>query len=212
MSLLLDAIKRGDLPAVESALKTDSTLVNQRDENGVSPMLIALYYGKTALIPTLLAAKPTLDIFDAAALGDEAVLDSLLKVDPTAANAVARDGFQPLGLAAFLGHLGCVQRLLSAGSEVNSASRNNQQVMPLHSAVAANSLEIVRRLLEHGADVNAVQADGFTPLHGAAHNGNREMVELLLKYGADKTARTSGGKTPAEMVPEEASNVPGLLR
>jgi ankyrin repeat protein len=67
--------------------------------------------------------------------------------------------------------------------------------MPLHSAVAGQHLAISQLLIEHGADVNAVQADDFTPLQEAAQNGQIAMIDLLLDHGADCHAANQQGQT-----------------
>jgi ankyrin repeat protein len=54
-------------------------------------------------------------------------------------------------------------------------------------------LEIVKLLLEHGADVNAKMEGLGTALHLAASNGHLEIVKLLLENGADVNAKTEGG-------------------
>jgi ankyrin repeat protein len=67
------------------------------------------------------------------------------------------------------------------------------QVMPLHSAAAGNHNAVAMRLVEAGANVNAVQAGGFTPLMAAAQNGNSELAQFLIGKGADVNARTDKG-------------------
>ena len=57
-------------------------------------------------------------------------------------------------------------------------------------------------LLDHGAEVNATQAGGYTPLHQAAAAGLTEMAQLLLKAGANPAARCDQGKTPADYARE----------
>lgn len=68
----------------------------------------------------------------------------------------------------------------------------------LHIAALRNRIEVVKLLIERGADVNA--KGGWwvvTPLHWAADNGHTEMVWLLLEQGADVNARTEEhGYTP----------------
>jgi len=53
-------------------------------------------------------------------------------------------------------------------------------------------LQIVKLLLDHGADINAAGVYADTPLHAAAGNGNKPAVELLLARGADINARNQG--------------------
>ena len=57
-----------------------------------------------------------------------------------------------------------------------------------------NHEEIVRLLLEAGADVNKASTDdGFTPLHRAAMKNHEAIVRLLLKAGADAKNTTTNG-------------------
>jgi Ankyrin repeats (3 copies)/Squalene-hopene cyclase C-terminal domain/Ankyrin repeat len=56
-------------------------------------------------------------------------------------------------------------------------------------AAFGGDLEVVRCLIEHGADVSARTQKGFTALHGAAVSGNAHVIELLLNKGADPNAR-----------------------
>ena len=72
------------------------------------------------------------------------------------------------------------QYLINAGARVNSPSQNGMKVTPLHSAAAGRHTVIVKLLLEHDADPNALQEGGFTPLHAAAQNGNVQTTHILL--------------------------------
>jgi ankyrin repeat protein len=148
----------------------------------------AVYRGDRARADELLASNPELDVFESAALGRTERLRELLAEDPSRANAWAEDGFQPLGLASFFGHVGAARLLLEHGAEVNLASRNELKVMPLHSAAATQDAgaryELAKLLLEHGADPNARQQDDFTSLMAADQHGDERLGELLTKYGA----------------------------
>jgi ankyrin repeat protein len=55
---------------------------------------------------------------------------------------------------------------------------------PLMHAAHAGNLELVRLLLENGADPNAKNGEGKTPLMFARENGRAEVAELLRKHGA----------------------------
>jgi ankyrin repeat protein len=128
-------------------------------------------------------------VFEASAAGRAVRVRELLDEDPSLANAWAGDGFQPLGLATFFGHVEAAQLLVERGAEVNSASRNDMKVMPLHSAVATGDpdarYELAKLLLEHGADPNARQQDDYTPLMAAEHHGDDRLGGLLIEHGAE---------------------------
>ena len=154
----------------------------------MSELLQAVYRGDRARVDELLAGESELDVFEAAAVGRTDRLRELLDADPELANAWAQDGFQPLGLASFFGHVGAARLLVERGADVNSASRNDFKVAPLHSAVAEKDAgkryELATLLLEHGADPNARQQDEFTPLMAADQQGDARLRELLVEHGA----------------------------
>src|SRR2546427_11999370 len=100
---LFAAIKGGDKLAVERLLDKDHSLVDARDESGLSPLLAALYRGKDDIAMSIVRRGPKLSVFEAAASGDLVRVRELVERDRSLANAVAPDGYSPLGLAAFFG-------------------------------------------------------------------------------------------------------------
>ena len=156
----------------------------------MSELLEAIYRGDHAVAEELLAADPELDVFEAAAVGRTDRVRELLDEDPSLANAWAEDGYQPLGLASFFGHVEAARLLVERGAEVNSASRNDMKVMPLHSAVAADDpearYELAKLLLEAGAEPNARQQDDYTPLMAADQSGDQRLGRLLEQHGATR--------------------------
>ena len=191
---LFDAVRKGNLGEVEKLLDADPTLLAAR-RSGVSALLFTVYVGHPGIARLFLERGAMPDVLEASATGKIGALERLLTEDPSRANAVASDGFTPLGLASFFRQRDAVRLLLARGALVNTPSQNAQRVAPLHSAVAGGDEGIVADLLAHGADVEARQEFGFTPLHNAAA-GNETIVRLLLDRGADRTARSDSGKTP----------------
>lgn len=198
----LDAATSGDVSKVKTMLHSDPSLARAKDENGVSVIMKAMYYGKKDVVDALLESGVELDVFEAAATGHTERLLDLIAKDASLTNAYSVDGFTPLGFATFFGRQEVVKTLLEAGADVNAASRESMKVTPLASAAAAKQTEIARLLIAHGANVNARAAGGHIPLHEAAANGNVELVKLLIENGVDVNAKTDDGKTPLDFAVE----------
>ena len=82
------------------------------------------------------------------------------------------------------------------GSDLDiSAAMQKAHPAMLHEAAGDNDLEVVRRMLELGLDVNAMTSR--TPLHEAALHGHIEMAKLLIEHGADTTRRDPHFYSPA---------------
>ncbi|CAD8152793.1 unnamed protein product [Paramecium octaurelia] len=77
--------------------------------------------------------------------------------------------------------------------------RDNQQKTPLHHAVSNNSIEVIKILVENGADLDARDMMGRTPLHIAAKNNNCDTVRVLLVYQANPSIKTVAGKTAQDL-------------
>ena len=79
--------------------------------------------------------------------------------------------------------------MLGKGGDV--ASQDNHQSTPLHLAVKAGALEIVRLLLNPMLPntLEIKDADQNTPLHIACMHNRLDVLKLLLDKGADVSAR-----------------------
>lgn len=203
----LKLIQTGATAEVADAVQADPALAYARDPQGVSMLLWAAYCGQTLvrdfLISRLAAEGVGLDVFEAAAAGDEARLRALLEAEPELAGSFSGDGWTALHLAAAFGTPGAVSVLLASGAAVDAVSRNPQKNQPLHAALAlGRNAETIRLLLEHGAAVNAVQAGGFTPIFSAAIANRKDLAEVLLAYGADPHRRNDQDKTAADFARE----------
>jgi ankyrin repeat protein len=84
----------------------------------------------------------------------------------------------------------------------------------LHTAALGGDAEVVKLLLDHGAEINARdQESGATPLAYAASLGRAEVVELLLDRGADAALKNIRGQTALELAEENnQKEITELLR
>jgi len=196
-----DAIKQGNRYEVERQLIVDPSLIHVR-EDGLSPIMIAAYYGQREIASFLADKTVALSIYEASATGKINNILRLLARDPQLVNAYADDGFQALGLACYFGHYDVVEYLVKAGAPVNLRSRNELKAAPIQSAAAAGHEQIVELLLKHGADPNIREQGGYTPLHAAAQNGDEDMIRALIYGGADLLLRSNDGKTPLDLALE----------
>jgi ankyrin repeat protein len=206
MNEIFEAIKGGRLDEVRAIVERDRSQLSARDGNGVSAILLAVYHGKAEVAQLLVKMGAAIDIFEASALGKADRIAGLLRDDPARVSAYSQDGFYPLGLAAFFGHLDAVRALIAAGADVHAVARNSFKVQPIHAAAASRNLDIVRAVLEAGADPNVPQQQGFVPLHEAGTNGNRALAELLIKHGADPHLANEAGKSSIDLARDKGHN------
>lgn len=77
----------------------------------------------------------------------------------------------------------------------------------LHAAVKRNDTAAVQQLLEAGAEVDAMDADGLTPLMLACMNLQEENIRLLVRAGANPDAENLRG-TSARQILQRGDSIP----
>ena len=199
---LFETIEAGDAGGVDAILDADPAAATARDASGVSALMRALYRLDQALVDTVRKRVETLDVFEAAAFDDIDRLTVLLEDDPSLVNGYSGDGFTPLHLAAFFGSFEAARLLVERGAAVDAFGRGWMTGTAMHSAVSRLRSDVVRLLLEAGANPNARQSAGWTPLHSAATNGDLAGADLLLDAGADPTATNDEGRSVVDLANE----------
>jgi ankyrin repeat protein len=203
---LFTAIEAGDIGGVETILDGDPAAGDTRDEAGVSALMRALYRFDPGLVEIVRAHAGALDVFEAAALGDVDRLREVVDAEPTAATTYSGDGFTALHFAAFFGRPDAAGLLIERGAEVDALGRGWMTGTALHSAVSRLQSDVVRILLEAGANPDVRQSAGWTPLHAAAMNSDLASMELLLGAGADPTAANDEGRSVADLAKESGDD------
>jgi len=200
---IFSAIKADDKDRVRELIAQHSDVAHVRNPAGVSALMQARYENKLELVALLRDGVGDLDVFEAAALGDNAQLVGLLEKNRDLAKAHSSDGFTPLHLACFFGQIEAAETLIGHGADVNAVSPN--RIAVIHSAAASRNAALVKLVLQAGASANLQQQGGYTALHEAAMHNSVERAQALLDAGADRSIRSDAGLTAAEMAANEGN-------
>jgi ankyrin repeat protein len=201
----LEAVKKSNNEKILQLLESQPSLARTRDPSGVSAIFLALYRGNRQAATAIAERNPSLDIFEAAAIGNITQLKNLVNQAPSLVDSYSPDGFTALALAAYLGQKDSVAFLLAEGADSNALAKNETGFTALTGAVSQNHNQIARVLVEHGANVNHRYEGGFTPLMHATYAGNEELISLLLDNGADPNAKNADGKTALTLAQEKGN-------
>jgi Raf kinase inhibitor-like YbhB/YbcL family protein len=168
--------------------------VDEMDDTGMTPLMVAASQGDVAIARMLIAAKA--DVNAAGKDGSTALMRAasanrvdavkLLLSSGATVNAKTSGGMTPLMVAAFGGHVETVRALLANKADV--AARDNQQRTALMAGSASGDAATVEALIAAGADVGVLDAGGGTAITYAASQGHSAAVAALQRHGAKPTA------------------------
>lgn len=184
----LDLIERGADPFAHS-------------RSGDPPLALAVRLGWTRLVDRLVAIGVALDTRDshgmsalhlAAALGRETMLKRLV-AQGASPDLLAADGQSPLGVALSSGRRDLADWLDWRGWPL---PKRPLQAYDVPAAAIVGDADAVRRLLDLGLPVDALDRQGCSALLRAAGGGHRAVVDLLLARGADPQLPAHSGATP----------------
>ncbi len=200
---IFSAISADDKDKVRELIAQHSDVAHARNPAGVSALMQARYQNRLEIVALLRDASGDLDVFEAAALGDNPQLVSLLEKDRDLAQALSSDGFTPLHLACFFGQIEAAKTLIDHRADPNAVSPS--RIAVIHSAAASRNAALLKLVLQAGANPNLQQQGGYTALHEAAMHNSVERAQALLDAGADRSIRSDAGLTAAEMAANEGN-------
>jgi ankyrin repeat protein len=144
--------------------------VNTRDDEGWTPLLVAIRRGNAQLARFLVEHGADPDV-------------------RCKCRGWRSGGWTPLTMALSRGDDTLIGLLLEFGADVNLATGSpvspGSNTTPLILASDNTSVDVVRTLLDNGARVNDLNGKEFSALYVAVFRGRAETVSVLLEHGAD---------------------------
>ncbi|KAF8763623.1 Serine/threonine-protein phosphatase 6 like protein [Argiope bruennichi] len=155
---------------VVKILLNQKAKINARSADGSSPLHLAVYPGHTSVVKLLIENGANVNIADYK-------------------NRTA------IELAVAHGKLEIV-KMLSKLKRVNIHDKANDGFSLLHIAAQFGHLNIMKYLIEIGADINSENDAGTKPIHFAAREGHKDIVQFLLDIDPSSKHLTIVGQTP----------------
>ena len=173
-----DAAMSGDTGELGYCLGEKHFDVNMKNVAGDTALHVALTYRQVEAVKLIVRYKPDFEL-------------------------TGKAGLTPLMLAMEMGKPEMALAIIRAeGSSPNT--HDAKYVYPLHKAAAEGQMDIVKALVERGADVNVRTRDTEdTPLHLAIQQGRRGIAEYLVQKGARIDIAGKDGKTAAQLAKDQ---------
>lgn len=218
---LMWASAEGHVEVVQALIAAGAE-INARSNNGFTPFLFAVREGRANVVPVLIKAGVS---------PNEALPPSRRR-----GGTGAPHGSTALMVAVTNAHFELASNLLDAGadpnegvqgwtalhliSDVRKPGAGSNDPSPAGSG-SIDSLEMVRRLVKHGANINgrtarnrnigltSLNTEGATPFLLACRTADTELMRLLVKLGADPAIPTKENTTPLMVAAGVGTRSPG---
>jgi ankyrin repeat protein len=166
----------GNLARVREILDAHPDALNQRAPWNETAVEAATQMGNKPILELLIARGAPVDFFTACVLGRVEEVAADLAADPSRAGARGVHDLPALYFAAIGGSLAVAEGLLAAGADVNARA---ESAAAIHGAVMGGSAEMIRLLLERGADASLPDYQGRGARKLAEDMGRQDLADLF---------------------------------
>jgi uncharacterized protein len=207
---LVDAARAQDSSSVRALLGRNAD-VNARSNDGSTALLWAAHWDDVATADLLIRARANANVANdfgmtplsrACTNGSAAMVQRLLDAGANP-NTRIGTGETPIMTCASSGSVDAVRALIARGADVN-ASEPSQNQDALMWAAAERHADVVRLLIEAGANPQAHTKKGFTALHFATREGDLATTRQLLAAGVNVNIRSLPEEPAAETRRDDA--------
>lgn len=207
---LMTAARHGDIELCRLLIAAGAD-INATDSGSDTPLSIASRAGEDAIVSLLIDSG--VDLNDESERGLELFNSAVSRSKPEFCAKLVAAGlnikrWRPLHLAAVLGNVDEVKKLLDSGVKVDMLFRRRTALMY---AAHMGHTEVCRVLIEAGAKVNYVDKNGWSPLLAAANGGRMDTFRFLCESGADLRSDELKGIFSRSVSNSNADIVPLLL-
>lgn len=198
---IFTAIQNDDLGAVHGLVEESPGLLKETDQNGMTPLYYAAYYGKTEIARYLIEKGSDVTyrrmngetVLHAAAQFNHVEIVKLLVENGADVRAAPRPGITPLRYAINGGAKETAAYLLEKGAEIPEDGGL------FHTAAKNGMARIVEEMRAKGVTPDADDGDGGTILHSAAAGGLVEVSRQAIADGLDVNATDRYGVAPIHL-------------
>jgi len=166
----------GNLARVKEILDEHPELINLPAVWKETPVEAATQMGNRAIIDYLVSRGAPVDFFTMLVLAQVEKVRTELRAKPELAQARGVHDLPVLYFAAIGGSVAAADLLISAGAEVNAKA---EAAAPIHGAVMGGSGEMVRFLIESGADPSLPDYKSRDARALATEMGRNDLASLI---------------------------------
>jgi quinoprotein dehydrogenase-associated probable ABC transporter substrate-binding protein len=222
-----NAAMAADTERVKFLLSRKGADINNKGNDGETPLHLAVINGDNELITLLLDRKAQIDAPDSdgytplalAAARNKARSVKLLTARGANLEATIPGGYTPLFIAIGQGKLSAAKALIDAGAKCDVVE--GPQHLSLLMAIATQgpperrliqvmqvvgAVDVAQALIKNGADVNAVSSHGVTALMIAAAHDNAPMIGVLMRAGAKPEIKSEEGQTALDIAQQNGGD------
>jgi len=222
-----NAALSADIERVKYVLRKKGVDINNKGNDGETPLHLAVANGDIEMVTLLLDRKASIDARDQdgftplalAGARNKPKVIKLLAARGANLEVQIPGGYTPLFVAIGEGKLAAAKALMEAGAKCDVAE--GPQHLTLLMAIATQRpperriqqlmqgvgpVDIAQELVKRGADVNAVSAKGVSALMIAAAHDNAPMIGLLMRAGARSELKSAEGQTALDIATQNGND------